>query len=98
MQCTMASNLITPHKFSLAPVMLQPATQPDALIAAAFGNRFAFRWISRFSWTTAYFTRSGSLVDLIFNDYTRVIRPTDANTIYKINNSTELGCRAQKEL
>ena len=66
------------------------ATQPDASIAAAFGNRFVIPLDFEILTDHGPFYQTGLTdrlsFELIFNDYARVIRPTDTNVIYQINN------------
>jgi len=66
------------------------ATQPDASIAAAFGNRFVIPLDFEILTDHGPFYQMGLTdrlsFELIFNGYGRVIRSTDANAIYQINN------------
>jgi len=66
------------------------ATQPDASIAAAFGSRFAIPVDFEILTDHGPFYQMGLTdrlsFELIFNDYAPVIRSTDANVIYQINN------------
>jgi len=66
-------------------------THPDASIAAAFGNRFAIPLDFEILADHSPFYQIGLTdrlsLELIFNDYTRVIRSTDTNVIYHINNT-----------
>ena len=62
------------------------ATQPDASIAAAFGNRFVISLDFEILIDHVPFYQTGLTdrlsFELIFNDCGRVIRSTDANAIY----------------
>jgi len=65
-------------------------TEPDALIAAAYGNRFAIPLNFEILADHGPFYQMGLTdrlsFELIFNDYARVIRSTDTNVIYQVNN------------
>ena len=67
------------------------ATQPDASIAGAFGNRFAIP-LDFFQMLTDHgpFCQAGLTdrlsFELTFNDYSRVVTATDANASYQITN------------
>ena len=66
------------------------ATQPDALIAAAFGNRFAIPLDFEILTDHGPFYQVGLndrlSFELTFNDYGRVIMSADANASYQITN------------
>jgi len=64
--------------------------EPDTSITKAFGNRFAISLDFEILTDHGPFYQMGLTdrlsFELIFNDYARVIRSTDTNAIYQINN------------
>jgi len=74
-------------KIRLGPGDTAAATQPDALIASAFGNRFAISLDLEILTDHGPFYQAGLTAhELTFNDYDRVIRSTNTNATYQITN------------
>lgn len=92
MQYTAAFQSENTTKIRLGTVDAAAAIQPDATIATAFGNQFAIPLDFEIEILTDHgpFYQMGLTdrlsFELTFNDYGRVTRSTDVNTIYKINN------------
>jgi len=75
-------------KIRLGAADAVPATEPDALIATVFGNRFAIPLDFEILTDHGPFYQAGLIdqltIELKFNDYSQVITSTDAATTYEI--------------